>query len=80
MSKEDFEVFKDLRRERQEERRKRREEFKGGPGWKKHSETHYTYNLNGEKLQYWPGPKKFHFMGKTMHGDVEEFIRKQENG
>lgn len=44
-------------------------------GWKKHTEFHWSRMVNGERLDYWPGRKKFQYQGKVRRGDVEGFIR-----
>jgi hypothetical protein len=77
MSAEDFEVFRLIKEERQEKRRSRREAFNGGEGWTRHHETHWSYVLHGERLDYWPGPQRFRWKGKTMNGDVLQFIAKR---
>ena len=78
MSREDWEAFDQIKKERQEKRSKRREAFDGGPSWKKHHETHWSYILLGDVLDYWPGPMRFRWRGKTMNGDVFAFIKKRE--
>lgn len=47
-------------------------------GWRKHHETHYSYKLLGEVLDYWPGPKKWRWKGRTICGEVFKFIAKKE--
>lgn len=76
----DWDVFRQLKQERRIKRAARREKFQGGPGWTKHHETHWSYNLLGERLDYWPGPMRFRWRGKTMNGDVVGFIEKREKG
>lgn len=78
MSREDWEVFDLLRQERKEKRAERREAFTGGEGWKQHTDTHWSYMLLGQHLDYWPGPMRFRWRGKTMNGDVKAFIAKRE--
>lgn len=78
MSRENFEPFVQLRRERATLRRKRRGAFAGGPGWERKHETHWQYRLNGDVLDYWPGPMKWRWRGKINTGDVFAFIRKRE--
>ena len=47
-------------------------------GWTKHTEYHYSRQLNGKRLDYWPSRNKFMYEGKVMCGDVFGFIRKRE--
>lgn len=78
MSREDWEVFEAIKQERQEKRARRRAAFDGGPGWTRHHETHWSYMLLNDRLDYWPGPMRFRWRGKTMTGDVQEFIAARE--
>lgn len=81
MSREDWEVFDILKKERQEKRGKRRMEFEDNYaelGWTRHSETHYSRTVNGKRLDYWPGPKKWRYNNKTMGGDVDQWLRKHD--
>ena len=78
MAREDWEAFEQLREERKQKRAERREAFGGGPGWTRHTDTHWSYRLLGEHLDYWPGPMRFRWRGKTMTGDVLGFIRNRE--
>lgn len=75
MSREDFEVFDLIKAERKLKRQQRRDEFKGGPGWTRHHNTHWSYALSGVRLDYWPGPKKWRWCGRTFYGDVINFIK-----
>ena len=36
--------------------------------WTKHTEFHWSRNVNGERLDYWPSRKKFQFRGRVMRG------------
>lgn len=44
-------------------------------GWTKHTDYHWSCELNGKRLDYWPSRNKFQYNGKVMTGDVEGFIR-----
>lgn len=86
MSREDWAAFEEIKRERSNRREKHRNSFadKYSRGalsrlWIRHCETHYSYQLLGCKLEYWPGPKKWRWQGKTMTGDVFEFIQARES-
>lgn len=84
MSREDWEVFDIIRRERKLRKEKRRnswqDEYDSG-FWTRHHSTHYSCLLLGDKLDYWPGPMKWRWREKTMRGDVKKFIeaRMREN-
>ena len=78
MSAEDFAPFVLYRQHRAEKRRARRDSFPGGPGWEKKADTHWQYILCGKVLDYWPGPMKWRWDGRTSQGNVFEFIRKRE--
>ena len=78
MSREDWEIFDKIKKDRKAKRADRRAQFLGGHGWTQHHETHWSYCLLGERLDYWPGPKRFRWNGRTMTGDVLGFIKKRE--
>lgn len=78
MSREDWEIFDEIKRERKQRRAERRAAFSGGPGWTQHHETHWSYQLLGEQLDYWPGPMRWRWRKKNSTGDVMAFIRKKE--
>ena len=71
MSPEDWKLHKEAYKE---EKRRRRESFKGGPGWTCHSETHWSCSVEGSRLDYWPGTKKWKHNGKIMIGEVQDYI------
>jgi len=47
-------------------------------GWKIHTDYHWSRNLNGKRLDYWPSKNKFQYEGRVMTGEVEGFIKKRE--
>ena len=48
-------------------------------GWTKHSQYHWSRQLNGKRLDYWPSRNKFQYDGgRVMVGDVLGFIRNRE--
>lgn len=72
------EVF-DAMRERDRERRvhnlkKSREKVYSMGDWIVHTEYHWTYQLNGKRLDYWPSRNKFRYENKVYCGDVVGFI------
>ena len=44
-------------------------------GWTKHTPHHWSRNLAGHKLNYWPSRNKFQYRGKVRRGDVFALIR-----
>lgn len=80
----DAEMWRAIKRERQEQRQQRRAEFAGGEGWTKHLDSHWSYSLLGDRLDYWPGPKRWRWRKTSMTGNVHKFIaariRETENG
>lgn len=71
------EYFRD-HKEYHRERRERNLRSANDEGWKKHTEYHWSRQLNGKRLDYWPSRNKFQYQGRVMVGDVEGFIRKRE--
>lgn len=43
--------------------------------WTKHTPYHWSRQINGERLDYWPSRKKWQFKGRVSRGDVQKFIR-----
>lgn len=46
-------------------------------GWTQHTEYHWSRDLAGSRLDYWPSRNKFQYQGRVMTGDVNGFIRKR---
>lgn len=46
--------------------------------WTVHTEYHWSRQLNGKRLDYWPSRNKFQYEGKVHCGDVVGFIRNRE--
>lgn len=44
------------------------------PNWIRHTEHHYGLWLDGKKLDYWPGKRKWMFNGKVQVGGLAEFL------
>lgn len=62
-----------------DDQRKQRNLEKADPdGWEKHTQWHWSRDLNGHRLDYWPSRNKFQYQGKTICGDVKGFIRNRE--
>ena len=70
------EVFDDMRQHDRE--RKARNLAKADPsGWTVHTDYHWSRDLNGKRLDYWPSKNKFQYDGRIMCGDINGFIRKR---
>jgi len=46
-------------------------------GFTRHSDYHYSCDLNGSRLDYWPSRNKWRWNGRTYNGDVHGFIQKR---
>ena len=68
------EVFNAMR-EMDAERRSRNLAAADPTGWTIHTEYHWSRDLGGSRLDYWPSRNKFQWRGKVMTGDVTGFIR-----
>jgi hypothetical protein len=77
----DWAVFKTMRTMAKADKAERRAAFNPAkwstdqPGWVKHHDTHWSVMLLGDKLDFWPGPSKWRWRGKTCTGDVFEFLQ-----
>lgn len=71
-------VFRAMR-EADKERRERNLAAANPDGWTIHCATHWSRDLCGDRLDYWPSRNKFRWRGKTRCGDVEGFIRNKDN-
>lgn len=47
-------------------------------GWTKHTDYHWSRDLNGHRLDYWPSTTRFQYRGKVHVGNVDGFIRNRE--
>ena len=73
MSSEDYEIFDQMRRERQK-RRNKRLEASSDFGWQKHTDTHWYRFIDEEKLHWWPSANKWLFKGKYYRGALPKFL------
>jgi len=48
-------------------------------GWTIHTKYHWSRDLNGKRLDYWPSKNKFQYDDRIMCGDVSGFIRKRSS-
>jgi hypothetical protein len=73
MSREDWEIFDDLREERKAKRRERLETA-DDDGWSKHTEHHWYRTVDGHKLDYWPSSNKYQYKNRMYRGAMAKFI------
>lgn len=68
------EYYRDM--DKADKARKERNLTKANPeGWTQHTEYHWSRDLNGKRLDYWPSRNKFQYGGKVICGDVNGFIK-----
>lgn len=54
----------------------------GIPGWTKHTPYHWSRDLCGDRMDYWPSTGKWRWRKRTFHGtpyDTARFIANREN-
>ncbi|QIG66083.1 hypothetical protein PQB35_gp27 [Ochrobactrum phage vB_OspP_OH] len=75
------EYYRDLK-DYHKQRRERNWRKADDTGWNVHTPYHWSRDLNGSKIDYWPTRNKFRWRGRTYVGDVVGFIknREKENG
>jgi hypothetical protein len=71
----DIAVAFKAKREDDKKRRERNLENADLTGFTKHTEYHYSRDLCGSRLDYWPSRNKFQYKGRVMCGDIQGFIR-----
>ena len=79
MSREDYEVFDELRKQRQKRRAKRLSSA-DDTGWNKHSDTHWWRMVDGVKLHWWPSANKWLYNGVYYRGGLPKFIAEKARG
>lgn len=47
--------------------------------WQHHTEWHWSRQVAGKRLDYWPSRKKFQYDGVVRRGDVHKFISQLED-
>lgn len=75
MSREDYEVFREIEKQRKNRRAKRLANTSDA-GWSKHTETHWYRFIDGEKLHYWPSANKWLYKGRYYRGALPKDILK----
>lgn len=75
--REGFDFMKELSKEKREKNMTNFNSLASHTGWTQHAYYHWSYILNGKRLDYWPSKNKFQYNGKVMCGDVHSFIRKR---
>ena len=71
------EVFDDMR-EHSRRRRKRNIEVANPTGWMLHTQWHWSRDLVGHRLDYWPSKNKWKYKGKIEQGDIIGFIKRRD--
>ena len=71
------EIFNAMR-QHDKERRERNLKAADPTGWTIHTDVHWSRDLAGSRLDYWPSRNKFRWKGKTHCGDVQGFIHNRE--
>jgi len=81
----------DMYREMREEKQRRREENRRRAAedmdmdrdvWTCHNTHHYSRDLQGTRLQYWPSANRWHWNGRSHTGkypDLKAFIRNRQS-
>ena len=70
---EDFKALTKIIKKRKQDNLK-----KANPdGWKIHTPYHWSRDLNGSRLDYWPSANKFQYEGRLHVGGIEGFIKKR---
>jgi hypothetical protein len=70
------EIYREMDKH-QRERREARLASADNTGWTVHTTYHWSRDLNGERLDYWPSRSKFQYQGKVLTGEVDKFIAKR---
>ena len=47
--------------------------------WTKHTDYHWSMELQGARLDYWPTKNKFRWRNVMYYGGVEGFVKKRMN-
>jgi len=71
------EMYRELR-SRKKERRLRNLAEADPTGWKQHTEYHWSRQLAGKQLDYWPSTRKWQYDGKIFTGNVQTFVKEHE--
>ena len=73
------EIFNAMREHDAERRQRNLEKArKSELPWVRHTEWHWSLELLGDRLDYWPTKNKFRWRDKTYNGGVEGFIKKRQ--
>lgn len=73
-----WDEFKAFKKAEFDERRRRNAAASDASGWTQHTEHHWSRELCGHRLDYWPSRKRFRWKGQTHTGDVNGFIKNRE--
>ena len=71
MSKEDFADIKAYSKEQYDLRRKQALEEADPTGWTQHTQWHWSRQVEGERIDYWPSKRKWRFRNHTYYGMLD---------
>ena len=77
MSEETREGFDALNQMNRERKAKNLQEF-DPEGWTRHTPWHYSRDLCGDRIDYWPSTTRHRWRGRVRIGGVMGFIKNQE--
>jgi hypothetical protein len=46
-------------------------------GWTVHTPYHWSKDINGKRIDYWPSTNRFQYDNRIMSGGIDGFIRKR---
>jgi hypothetical protein len=75
--KEDFEILGEYCRDKFDQDRKvflENANKSDDDSWTKHTEFHWSKEVDGKRLDYWPSRKKYQYQGVVRRGDVNRFL------
>ena len=75
----DMGEFFNALRERDKQRKARNLRAADPTGFTQHTAYHWSCELQGHRLDYWPSRNKWRWRGRTYTGDVRGFIRQRSS-
>lgn len=45
--------------------------------WHQHTPYHWSRDLKGHRLDYWPSTRKWQYQGRVLQGDINAFIARE---
>lgn len=74
MSADDWDVFRDMRAEKQAKRGARLAAA-DTTGWSRFCVTHFYRDVDGHRLEWWPSGNKWLYKGKYYRGGLPKWIK-----